>query len=135
MKSYFIFSVQMQNLGDRPMIKTFQILIPLCFEESFELICRSGDEIASWKTNSADAANGYIDWKQSFWALTGNTLIAAQLVRKQENKTSVTISVHKPLQVFDPAGICRRVFNKLLKSMERNLTSSDKHKKAKIEVV
>jgi len=117
------------------MIKTFQISVPLSFEECYELIYKSGEEIASWKTNSADAANGYIDWKQSFWSLTGNTLIAAQLERKQENKTSVTISVHKPLQIFDPIGICRRVFNKLLKSLERNLASSVKHTNCKITVV
>ena len=117
------------------MIKTFQISIALSFEQSFELVRKSGDEIVSWSENSSHPANGYIDWKQSFWALTGNTLISAQLKEEKENQTSVMVSVHKPLQVFDPVGICPRVFNKLLKSLERNISSSDKHKNRKIIVV
>lgn len=117
------------------MIKTFQIKIPLSFHESFELIRKSGDEIISWKTNHSDATNGYIDWKQSFWTLTGNTLIAAHLEQEKENETSVTVSVHKPLQVFDPVGICQRVFNKFLKSLESNLARLDKHKGSRIKLV
>lgn len=117
------------------MIKTFQITIPLSFKESFELVRKSGEEIASWSKNSADPANGYIDWKQSFWALTGNTLISAQLKEEKEELTSVIVSVHKPLQVFDPVGICPRVFNKLLKSLEKNVRSSRKYKNCTIRVV
>ena len=117
------------------MIKTFQIKIPLSFHESFELIRKSGEEIVSWKANHSDATNGYIDWKQSFWTLTGNTLIAAQKKKKKENETSVTVSVHKPLQLFDPVGICQRVFNKFLKSLESNLARSGNHKGSRIKVV
>lgn len=117
------------------MIKTFQIKIPLSFHESFELIRISGEEIVSWKTNHSDETNGYIDWKQSFWTLTGNTLIAAHIEQENENETSVTVSVHKPLQVFDPVGICQRVFNKFLKSLESNLARSGNHKGPRIKVI
>ena len=117
------------------MIRTFQIRIPLSFEESFELIRRSGADILSWRTNSSDPARGYIDWKQSFWSLTGNTLIAARLERLNDSETIATVSVHKPLQIFDPAGICRRVFNKLLASLETNLNSSGKGRSGKIQIV
>lgn len=117
------------------MIKTFQIRIPLSFEESFELIRKSGADIISWRTTNSDPANGYIDWKQSFWSLTGNTLIAARLERRNDSETTATVSVHKPLQIFDPAGMCRRVFNKLLASLETNLSSSGTGSKAKIQIV
>lgn len=117
------------------MIKTFQIRIPLCFEESFELLRKSGDDIASWSTHNSDPQQGYIDWKQSFWAITGNTLIAARLERLNDSETTAIVSVHKPLQIFDPAGICRRVFNKLLASLETNLTSSGTGGNRRIHVV
>lgn len=120
---------------DKLMIKTFQITIPLSFKESFELVRISGKEITSWGENSSDPANGYIDWKQSFWALTGNTLISAQLKEEKEDLTSVIVSVHKPLQLFDLVGICPMVFNKLLKSLKNNVNSSGKYKNCKIRVV
>lgn len=31
--------------------------------------------------------------------------------------------IHKPLQVFDPVGICYRVFRKLEKGIEKNLST------------
>ncbi len=117
------------------MIKTFQIRIPLSFEESYELIRKSGADIISWRTNSSDPANGYIDWKQSFWSLTGNTLIAARLERRNDSETNATVSIHKPLQIFDPAGICRRVFNKLLVSLETNLSSSGTGRNVRITII
>ncbi|MEE4165995.1 MAG: hypothetical protein V2I35_08345 [Desulfocapsaceae bacterium] len=117
------------------MIKTFHIRIPLAFEQSFELLRKSGDEIASWSNNTSDPENGYIDWKQSFWALTGNTLIAARLERKSDEETAVAVSIHKPLQIVDPVGICGRVFKKLLASLEMNLNSSGTNKNRKITVV
>ena len=117
------------------MIRTFQIRIPLSFEESFELIGKSGADIISWRRNNSDPASGYIDWKQSFWSLTGNTMIAARLERLTDSETIATVSVHKPLQIFDPAGICRRVFNKLLAALETNLSSSGKAGYGKIQIV
>ncbi len=117
------------------MIRTFQIRIPLSFEESFELMRKSGADIISWRTNNSDPAGGYLDWKQSFWSLTGNTLIAARLERLKDSETIATVSVHKPLQIFDPAGICRRVFNKLLASLETNLNSSGEGRNGKIQIV
>ena len=58
-----------------------------------------------------------------------------QLEQEKENETSVTVSVHKPLQLFDPVGICQRVFNKFLKSLESNLARSGNHKGSRIKVV
>ena len=117
------------------MIKTFKLRIALSFEESFDLVRKSGDDIVSWRTNHSDPENGYIDWKQSFWSITGNTLIAARLERLSDDETSALVSVHKPLQIFDPAGICRRVFNKLLASLESNLDGSGQDGQRKIQLV
>ncbi len=116
------------------MIKTYTIRIPLPFEESFELISKSGDDIVSWGKSNSDQKRGYIDWKQSFWSLTGNTLVAAQLKRVQEHETTVMVTIHKPLQVIDPLGICGRVFKKLAKSLENNIASSDTYKDISITV-
>jgi len=110
------------------MIKTFTIKIPLPFEQSFELISKSGDDIISWGKGNSDEKSGYIDWKQSFWSLTGNTLIAVRLKRLQEDQTVATVTVHKPMQVIDPFGICAKVFNKLAKAMRNNIASSDTYK-------
>lgn len=116
------------------MIKTFTIQIPLPFEQSFELLRKSGDDIISWSKSNADPEKGYIDWKQSFWSLTGNTLIAVRVEGQRENQTVATVTVHKPLQVVDPLGICGKVFNKLYRSLENNITSSETYRSIKIVV-
>jgi hypothetical protein len=95
------------------MIKKFQSEIPLPFEKSHELLVESGKTISSWKLNNSDPNNGYIEWKQSFWALTGTTSIIAVLEKKDETTTSVVVNIHKPMQVVDPIGILNRVYRKL----------------------
>jgi hypothetical protein len=103
------------------MIKRFYIELPLSAEESFELLRKSGDGIDSWRTNNLDLKSGFIEWKQSFWSLTGTTAILATTEQKKPDRTKVEVIVHKPLQVFDPARICDRVFNKLNKAVQQNL--------------
>jgi len=103
------------------MKKKFNILIPRSVEESFNLLCKSGNDITSWKTNISDLKNGYIEWKQSFMSLTGTSIITATLEQIKENETSVEVIVHKPFQFFDPAKLCDRVFNKLDKTWRKNL--------------
>lgn len=110
------------------MIKTYTITIPLPFEQSFELISKSGDDIISWGKSNSDEKNGYIDWKQSFWSLTGNTLIMVKLKRVKEDETVATVTVHKPMQVIDPLGICKKVFNKLVRAMRTTIAGSDTYK-------
>ena len=116
------------------MLKTYEIIIPLSFAQSFELIRKSGDDIVSWRNSNADPESGYIDWKQSFWSLTGSSLITAQVKQQDENQTSVTISVHKPLQVMDPFGICRRIFKKLYTSLENTIAKNDAYKDVLLKI-
>ncbi len=108
------------------MLKKFQIQLPLNVEESFDLVRRSGDEIVSWRANNVSPENNYLEWKQSFWSITGTTLITATLEETSENQTTVSVMVHKPLQVFDPAGICYRIFRKLEKSVQKNFDAPER---------
>ena len=109
-------------------------MISLPQEECFELVRRSGAEIVSWGNNNADQESGYLDWKQSFWSLTGSAMITAQLKQETEQETMVTVSVHKPLQVMDPLGICQKIFNKLIKSLEKNISKSEQYKDLTLNV-
>ena len=105
------------------MIKKFHIQIPLSLQDSFDLLCKSGDDIQSWQTNKSDFENGYIMWKQLFWSLIGTAAITAKLTKTKEKETSVVIEVHKPLQILDPAKICDMVFRKLDRAWKKNLIS------------
>ena len=108
------------------MKKKFHIRIPLSFKDSFELLCKSGDDITTWKTSSTDPENGYIMWKQSFMSLTGTATIIAKLEQTKEKETSVEVIVHKPLQFFDPIKISDKVFNKLDKAWQKNFKNQQK---------
>lgn len=109
------------NLVITSMLKKFNIQIPLPLKESFDLLCKSGTTIPNWKTNKSDLKTGYIEWQQSFFSLTGTALITAILKQTAEKETSVEIAVHKALQFIDPLKICDRVFDKLDKSLRKNL--------------
>ena len=74
---------------------------------------RAEKTIPSWKLNNSDPSHGYLEWKQSFWALTGTTSIIAILEKKGDDTTSVVVNVHKPMQVIDPIGILDKVYRKL----------------------
>ncbi len=102
------------------MIKKFHIQIPLSYEDSFNLLLKSGDDIVSWKTSNSDIENGYIEWKQSLFSLTGSATIIAQLEQTEEEETSVDIAVQKPIQFIDPIKLCDKVFNKLDKAWQKN---------------
>ena len=104
------------------MIKEFSLTLPLDLEQSYELVRKSGDQIISWGVQRANPEEHYLEWKQSFWALTGTTLISVTLKAVSENETKMTALIHKPMQLFDPVGICYRVFSKLEKSIEKNLS-------------
>ena len=105
------------------MLKKYTISLPLDIDNSFEMVRKSGDEIVSWGANNVSPEDHYLEWKQSFWSFLGTTLIAVTMEAAGENKTSVTVMIHKPLQVFDPVGICYRVFRKLEKGIEKNLST------------
>ena len=105
------------------MLKKFTISLPLDIDNSFELVRKSGDEIVSWGANNVSPEDHYLEWKQSFWSLSGTTLISVTLEASGEKETTVTVMIHKPLQVFDPVGICYRVFRKLEKSIDKNLAA------------
>lgn len=105
------------------MLKKYTISLPLDIDNSFEMVRKSGDEIVSWGANNVSAEDHYLEWKQSFWSLTGTTLISVTLEATGEKETTVTVMIHKPLQVFDPVGICYLVFRKLEKSIDKNLAT------------
>ena len=109
------------------MIKKFRIQIPLSLKDSFDLLCKSGDDIMSWETYKSDYENGFIVWKQTFWSLTGKAAITAILKKIKEKETSVVIEVHRPLQILDPAKICDKVFRKLDRACKKNLISFENH--------
>ena len=107
------------------MIKEFSFTLPLDLEKSYDLVRKSGDQIISWGAQRVDPEDHYLEWKQSFWSLTGTTLISVSLEAVRENQTKVKAMIHKPMQLFDPVGICYRVFRKLEKSVEKNLNQLD----------
>ncbi|MBT8347716.1 MAG: hypothetical protein KJO60_11695 [Desulfofustis sp.] len=104
------------------MIKEFTLTLPLGLEQSYELVRKSGDQIMSWGAHRVTPEDYYLEWKQSFWSLSGTTLISVTLVAMSEGETKVTAMIHKPMQLFDPVGICYRVFSKLEKSIQKNLS-------------
>ena len=105
------------------MLKKYTISLPLDIDKSFELVRKSGDDIVSWGANNVSPEDRYLEWKQSFWSLTGTTLISVALEATGENQTTVTVMIHKPLQLFDPVGICYLVFRKLKKSIDKNFST------------
>ena len=105
------------------MIKKFNIKIPLPFEDSFNLLCESGGNITTWKTSRTDSKEGFIEWKQSLFSLTGSATIIAQLKKTEKEETSVDIVVQKPVQFIDPLRICDRVFKKLDKAWRKTLNN------------
>ena len=107
------------------MIKEFSLTLPLDLEQSYELVRKSGDQIISWGAQRVSPEDHYLEWKQSFWSMTGTTLISVTLKAVREDQTKVTAMIHKPMQLFDPVGICYRVFRKLEKSIEKNLSQID----------
>ena len=109
------------------MIKKFHIQIPLSLKDSFDLLCKSGDDIMSWQTYKSDFESGFIVWKQTIWSLTGKAAITAKLKKIKEKETFVVIEVHKPLQILDPAKICDMVFRKLDRTWKKNLTRFENH--------
>ena len=104
------------------MRKNFTLTLPLDLDQSYELVRQSGDQIMSWGSQKISPEEHYLEWKQSFWSLTGTTLISVMLEAVSEDETKVTAMIHKPMQLFDPARICYRVFRKLEKSIEKNLS-------------
>jgi len=113
------------------MHKEFNCTIPLALEDSFNLLRESGAEIR-WRGNSLERKNGFIAWKQGFWALTGTAAITATLDEAKEGETVWKIVVSKPLQLFDPFGLCDKIFSKLDKTWRKNLSSSKKWRKKKL---
>lgn len=103
------------------MIREFQLEIPLPVEKTFKLLERSASGINSWKLNQADAEHYYLEWKQSFWALSGSASIIAVCEGRDRQRTGVRINVCKPIQVFDPFGICERIFKKLERALNEQL--------------
>ncbi len=105
------------------MLKKFEFYIPFSLQDSFELLLKSGRDVRSWQTKKADVENGYLEWKQYFWTLSGSAAIAARLKQNGEDRTSVEISVIKPFQMFDPLRLCDKIFAKLDRALKKNLDS------------
>ena len=106
------------------MLKKFELKLPLPIDESFELVRDSGDEIVSWGANNISEEDHYLEWKQSFWSMTGTTLISVTLEPAGEKETKVIVIVHKPMQVIDPLRICYRIYRKLEKTIQKNYENS-----------
>ena len=98
--------------------------MPFSFKESFDLLSKSGNDISSWETLESNYDSGMIVWKQKFWSLTGKAGIIAQLTQVTDSETSVTVEVHKPLQILDPLKICDLIFRKLDSAWKKNIGSS-----------
>ena len=103
------------------MLRKFQAQIALSQEDSFSVLIKSGAEILSWKVSRSEPQNGYIEWKQSIWSLTGTAVISARLEQKEEKNTLVTVEIYKPFQICDPVGICNKIYNKLQKISQKNV--------------
>ena len=100
--------------------------IPLSFKDSFDLLCKSAEDIKSWQIHQADPEYGHIVWKQRFWSLTGTAGISAQLEKVEEKETSVLVEIHKPLQILDPLKFCDMVFRKLDQALKKNIEAISK---------
>jgi hypothetical protein len=94
--------------------------MPLAREDSFELLCKSGKDILSWRQQTSDLEKGLIEWKQSIWSLTGTAVIIARLEKTEENQTTVIVDIHKPFQFIDPLNLCGRIFKTLETSVEKH---------------
>ena len=103
------------------MLKTYTLHLPLDIDESFSLVRASGEAIVSWGANNMSEEDHYLEWKQSFWSLTGTSLVSVTLAPAAESGTTVTVRIHKPMQVVDPFGIRYRIYRKLEKSIQKNL--------------
>lgn len=100
------------------MKKNFEIKLPLSLKDSFEIVRESGNEISGWKLKKANEKTGFIEWKQSILSVTGSSTITVKLEESNHESTLATVSIYRPIQVWDPARICDRVFKKL----ERNIS-------------
>ena len=95
------------------MLRTFKLELALSCEDSFKIIRESGGEVAHWQLIDANPETGRIEWKQSFWTGYGIATIKVELADLENKGTLVTVSIHRPMQIWDPAKICERVFKKL----------------------
>ncbi len=95
------------------MIKNFEYKIPLELKKSYELILESGNELANWELVSSNEQAGIIEWKQKFWLGLAISRIKVYLKEPRPQNTLVTIYISPPLQIFDPANMCERIYKKL----------------------
>ncbi|MEE4243492.1 MAG: hypothetical protein V2I36_18680 [Desulfopila sp.] len=105
------------------MKKQYTLHLDLPCQESFEIIEKSGNEIDNWKAIATDHEKGCIEWQQSFWSLGGFVKITAVLQEKDKQHTLVTISVFRPIQIWDPGRMCERIFRRL----ERKIIEKTEH--------
>ncbi len=95
------------------MKKYFELKLPRSYQDSFKIINESGQEVSGWSLVGADVETGFIEWKQIFWSGYGFAKIIAKLTEIDDQNTLATISVYRPIQVWDPAKICEKLFKKL----------------------
>jgi ribosome-interacting GTPase 1 len=103
------------------MIKNFEYKIPFDLKTSYEIILESGNKIPKWELVSADDKNAIIEWKQKLWSSLGLSRIKVYLTEPRSKNTLVTIYIYRPLQIFDPAKMCERVFKQLKKQLDATL--------------
>ncbi len=99
------------------MHKKFELELPLSYEESFKIIEESGQEVSEWSLEDSDPETGYVEWKQIFWSAYGFAKIKEELKEIEKQSSLAIISIYRPIQIWDPAKICDKVFKKL----ERNI--------------
>ena len=102
-----------ENYRVKIMLKTFKLELALSCQDSFKIISESGGEVANWQLIDANPETGRIEWKQSFWTGYGVATIKVELAELENTSTLATVSIHRPMQIWDPAKICERVFKKL----------------------
>ncbi len=105
------------------MIKSFEYKIPHTLNESYKLVLESGNEIPQWKLISANERENIIEWRQKFWSGLGVSKIKVYLIEPRPKSTLATIYVNRPLQLIDPAKMCKRVFKKLEARINKKLNN------------
>lgn len=108
------------------MHKIFESKIPLSYQESFKIIQESGQEISDWVLVDSNAESGCIEWKQIFWSGLGFAKIKVELREIENLHTLATTYIFRPIQIWDPAKLCERVFKKLEERIIKNIALLNK---------
>jgi hypothetical protein len=98
--------------------KSFKLDLPLPINETYLRLQDRCSKIDKWVLTYENKEEYVIKWSQSFLAATGWSKITANLIKSEQNETIVRVVIHRPLQLWDPAKMCERVFKKFQKAVE-----------------